>query len=137
MKQHNTLGNILLADDYIPLLRNMGFLLEVAGFDVTAVTDGQEALKALELQVPDMIISDILMPNLDGFGLLQAVRNDIRWHKTPFIFATAQYEYDDLMYGLDMGANDYVPKPFDIYDILDAIHRSVPNLITGQEKLAG
>lgn len=137
MKQHNTLGTILLVDDYIPLLRNMGFLLEVAGFNVIAVTDGWEALKALEQQVPDMIISDIIMPNLDGFGLLKAVRDDARWHKIPFIFATAQYEYDDLMLGLEMGASDYVPKPFDIYDILDAVHRSVPSLFNGQQKLAG
>lgn len=137
MNTHNSLGTILLIDDYLPLLRNMTFLLEIAGFDVISATDGAEALDILETQTPDLVISDVKMPNVDGYQLLQAIRSDVRWHDLPFIFASAQYEFNDLVHGLDLGANDYVPKPFDIYDVLDAIQRTVPHLITGTQKLAG
>ncbi len=138
MHQHTTMGTILIVDDYLPLLRNMAFLMEMTGFEVVTATDGHKALAALEKNHIDLIISDIDMPNLDGYGLLQVLRNDVRWHELPFIFASSHYELDDLMFGLEQGANDYVPKPFDIYDVLDAVQRTVPNLITGQsQKLAG
>ena len=137
MDDYHSLGTILLVDDHLPLLRNMAFLLEVAGFDVISATDGREALDILETQTPDLVISDVKMPRLDGYGLLKAIRNDVRWHHLPFIFASAQYQLSDLVYGLDLGANDYVPKPFDIYDVLDAIQRTVPGLINEQRRLAG
>ena len=137
MNNYHSLGTILLVDDHLPLLRNMAFLLEVAGFDVISATDGQEALKILEEHTPDLVISDVKMPRLDGYGLLKAIRNDVRWHDLPFIFASAQYQLKDLVYGLDLGANDYVPKPFDIYDVLDAIQRTVPSLINEQRRMAG
>ena len=130
MYQHTTFGTILIVDDYLPLLRNMAFLLEITGFDVLTATDGQRALEVLEKHSVDLLISDIDMPNMDGYDLLHALRNDVRWHNLPFIFASAHYELDDLLHGLEMGANDYVPKPFDIYDVLDAIQRTVPHLIT-------
>ena len=137
MDGHDSLGTILLVDDHLPLLRNMAFLLEVAGFDVISAVDGAEALDVLEEQVPDLVISDVRMPRVDGYGLLKTIRNDVRWHNLPFIFASAQYQLKDLVYGLDLGANDYIPKPFDIYDVLDAIQRTVPNLVNGQHRLAG
>jgi CheY-like chemotaxis protein len=138
MYQHTTLGTILIVDDYLPLLRNMAFLLEMTGFEVVTATDGLKALETLEKDCIDLVISDIDMPNLDGYGLLHSMRNDVRWHDLPFIFASSHYELDDLLFGLEQGANDYVPKPFDIYDVLDAIQRTVPRMISGQEhKLAG
>jgi DNA-binding response OmpR family regulator len=137
MDNHSSLGTILLVDDHLPLLRNMAFLLEIAGFDVISATDGVEALNILEDQTPDLVISDVKMPRVDGYGLLKAIRNDVRWHNLPFIFASAQYQLKDLVYGLDLGANDYVPKPFDIYDVLDSIQRTVPSLINEQRRLAG
>jgi two-component system alkaline phosphatase synthesis response regulator PhoP len=139
MSHHNdSLGLVLLVEDHIPLLRNMGFLLEIAGFDVIMTEDGEQALKALGKQTPDLIISDVNMPNVDGFELLRRVRSNAQWRNIPLIFASARYEMEDLMYGLELGANDYVPKPFDIYDMLDAIQRTVPQLIGARrDRLAG
>ena len=139
MSHHNnSLGLVLLVEDHIPLLRNMGFLLEIAGFDVIMEEDGEQALKALGKQTPDLIISDVNMHNVDGFELLRRLRSSTQWRNIPLIFASARYEMEDLMYGLELGANDYVPKPFDIYDMLDAIQRTVPQLIgEGRHRLAG
>jgi DNA-binding response OmpR family regulator len=138
MAHNDSLGLILLVEDHAPLLRSMAFLLEVAGFDVVTAANGEEALSALRKQTPDLVISDVSMPDVDGYELLRRLRASSQWRKLPFIFASARYEMEDLMYGLELGANDYVPKPFDIYDVLDAIQRTVPGLINNRgHRLAG
>ena len=121
--QHS--GVILLVEDSIPLLRNAAFLLEVAGYKVHTAANGVEGMDILRRQRPDIIISDIEMPQMDGYQFLQKVRADRRFRSIPFIFISGKYELDDLMYGLDLGADDYLPKPFDIYDLLDVIRRTL------------
>ncbi|HLV34627.1 MAG TPA: response regulator [Spirillospora sp.] len=137
MCQHSEIGTVLIVDDHLPLLRNMAFLLELTGFSTLTATNGQEALQRMAERTPDVIISDVAMPLMDGFELLRAVRADTRWQQTPFIFASAQYELEDVIRSLELGADDYVPKPFDIYDILDSIQRAAPHLIRrGHRQLA-
>ena len=136
MVQYNTLGTVLLVDDHLPLLRNMAFLLEIVGFDTLTAASGTDALDLMNTCSPDLIISDIDMPGMDGFEFLRAVRADERWHGTPFIFTSTRYGLDDLLLSLDIGADDFVPKPFDIYDVLDAIQRAAPHLIHKPEKIA-
>lgn len=116
---------ILLVDDYAPLARNSAFLLNLAGFEVVTASDGLEALDCLRQRTPDLIISDIDMPRLDGYDLLRQVRAQPEWVGVPFIFISGRYTWEDLMLGLELGADDYVPKPFDIYDLLDAIGRTL------------
>jgi len=138
MDDNNSLGLILLVEDHAPLRNSMTFLLEVAGFDVVSAADGEEALNVLRQQIPDVVVSDVSMPKMDGYELLRRIRSTSQWRKLPFIFTSARYEMEDLMYGLELGANDYVPKPFDIYDVLDAIQRTVPSLIHDRRhRLAG
>lgn len=134
MSQHNAHGLILLVEDHAPLLRNMSFLLKVAGFEVITASDGQAALSELAHTTPDIIIADTHMPRMDGYELLQQVKSSLDGYNIPFILMSADYEYEDLMRGLELGASDYLPKPFDIYDVLDIIQRVAPNLVTGQRK---
>lgn len=117
---------ILLVEDNPRLLRSMAFLLHVVGFEVMTACDGIEALDLLRLRIPDIIVSDIDMPHLDGYELLKQVRLDVRWSRIPLIFASDKYSLDDLMFALDMGADDYLPKPFDIHDALEVIERALP-----------
>jgi DNA-binding response OmpR family regulator len=138
MPRHNSHRSvILLVEDSVPLLRNAAFLLEIAGYKVLTATNGREGLDSLRRQRPDLIVSDIEMPEMDGYQFLQKVRADRRWRTIPFIFISGKYELDDLMYGLDLGANDYLPKPFDIYDLLDAIQRTLPQLTDDSQQKAG
>jgi DNA-binding response OmpR family regulator len=138
MARHNShCGVILLVEDSVPLLRNAAFLLEIAGYKVLTATNGREGADILRRQRPDLIVSDIEMPEMDGYQFLQNVRADRRWRTIPFIFISGKYELDDLMYGLDLGANDYLPKPFDIYDLLDAIQRTLPQLTGDSQQKAG
>ena len=136
MFQFNELGTVLLVDDHLPLLRNMAFLLEITGFTTLTASNGAEALQIMDACSPDLIISDVRMPIMDGYDFLKAVREDSRWQQTPFIFSSACYDLDDVLFGLDMGANDYLPKPFDIYDVLDSIQRTAPHIIARRQKLA-
>lgn len=138
MAQHNPPGTILLVEDHTPLLRSMTFLLKIAGFEVIAASNGREALIALEAQIPDLMITDTHMPQLDGFQLLEKVRANTNWYQIPFILMSADYEYDDLMRGLALGASDYLPKPFDIYDVLDSVQRVAPEMVNkSQQRKAG
>ena len=138
MARHTTdYGIILLVEDSIPLLRNAAFLLEISGYKVLTATNGQEAITILHRQRPDVIVSDIEMPRMDGYQFLQAVRADRRWRTIPFVFVSGKYELDDLMYGLDLGADDYLPKPFDIYDLLEVIERTLPPIANDTQQKAG
>ncbi len=134
---NSTLGSILLVEDHAPLRRNLAFLLQASGFEVACASNGEEAISILGKSNPSIIISDIDMPQVDGYGLLKFVRDSLEWHNTPFILTSAKYDYDDLINGLELGANDYLPKPFDIYDVLDAIQRVAPELIAnGRQRKA-
>lgn len=126
---------ILLVDDNARLLRSLAFLLQVLGFEVMTACDGADALNALQRRVPDLIIADIDMPHLDGYQLLRQVRADQRWSSVPFVFSSEKYSLEDLLFGLDLGANDYLPKPFDIYDVLEVIERTLPPSIQRLRKI--
>lgn len=117
---------ILLVEDNAKLLRSMTFLLNVVGFEVMTACDGIEALEILRMRTPDIILSDIDMPHLNGYELLRQVRLDVRWSGIPLVFASDRYSLDDLMFALDSGADDYLPKPFDIHDVLEVLERALP-----------
>jgi CheY-like chemotaxis protein len=125
-KNHIDGSLILVVENHLPLLRNLAFLLQVAGLNVVTATNGEEALKVLKKQTPDVIIADTDMPTMDGYELLSLLRAHSRWNSIPFIFTSEHYSYNDLMRGLDLGASDYVPKPYDINDMLDAVIRVLP-----------
>ncbi len=128
---------ILLVDDSIALLRKLAFLLEIAGFSVLTAPNGEKALDILRLQTPDLMISDVEMPGMNGYDLLQTVRTSRQWRHIPVILTSDKYGLDDLLHALDSGASDYLPKPFDIYDVLDSVKRTLDEQPLGDHRLAG
>jgi DNA-binding response OmpR family regulator len=134
LNQDTDVPLILLVEDHTPLLRNMTFLLEVAGYAVVTATDGAQALEILQNQLPDLIVSDIEMPNKDGYELLRQVRAKKTWNSIPFIFMSDKYSYEEFLFGLDLGADHYIPKPFDFYDLLFAIEEVLPEPIVSRFK---
>lgn len=128
---------ILLVDDSIALLRKLAFLLEIAGFSVLTAPNGEKALDILRLQTPDLMISDVEMPEMNGYELLQSVRTSRQWRHIPVILTSDKYDLDDLLHALDAGATDYLPKPFDIYDVLDSVKRTLDEQPLGNHRLAG
>lgn len=115
--------SIMIVDDNLLLLREIAFLLKITGFQVLTSSDAASALDQMRRQAPDLIIADADMPNFSGCDLLCQVRSTPAWRSIPVILTSCNYGMDDLMRALDLGADEYLPKPFDVYDLLDAIRQ--------------
>lgn len=105
-------NKILIIEDNIDVLENTAELLELAGYDVVTSQNGKEGLEAARDTQPDLVICDIMMPELDGYGVLRAFENIPEMAGKPFIFMTAKSEKSDIRIGMDLGADDYLTKPF-------------------------
>lgn len=101
---------ILLVDDEIDIVEFLEYNLRQEGFDVIAAYDGIEALSKLN-QKPDLIILDVLMPKMDGYETCQNIRLKPEFKETPILFLTAKSSEMDEIKGLNLGADDYIPKP--------------------------
>ncbi len=120
---------IMVVEDHVSLLRDMSFILEVAGFDVVSAVDGVEALALMKRQTPDLVLSDIDMPNMNGYELLRQMRTEKKLVAVPCILMSGNDDYDHLMTALELGAADYLPKPFDAYELIDAIHMALTDSV--------
>ncbi|MET0987206.1 MAG: ATP-binding protein, partial [Steroidobacteraceae bacterium] len=110
--------SVLLADDNPDMRHYMQRLLMSAGFSVTATSDGEEALAAVRHRRHDLVLSDIMMPRLDGFGLLSALRADAQLRDIPVLLLSARAGEEARVEGLNAGADDYLTKPFSARELL-------------------
>ncbi|MFN7954517.1 MAG: response regulator [bacterium] len=117
---------ILVVDDSRAILATMKEALSAAGYDVLTADDGDRAIALIMGRKPDLIISDIQMPNLDGFFLCRLLKARPETSNIPFMFLTALDGVPKRLQGLEMGADDYIPKPFD----RDEVVLRVRNLLT-------
>jgi len=120
------LATLLVIEDEAPLRANLVRLLTAEGYQVITAANGDEGIRRARADRPDLVICDVLMPLVDGYGVLATLRSQPETAATPFIFLTASADKDDLERGLQSGANDYVTKPFKIADLLAAIRRRLP-----------
>ncbi|MCG0277900.1 MAG: response regulator transcription factor [Thermanaeromonas sp.] len=102
-------GKILVVDDEPAILELVTYNLKQAGFSTLTATDGEEALKLVETEKPDLVILDIMLPKMDGFEVCRIIRAR---HNTPILMLTARKEEVDRVLGLELGADDYMVKPF-------------------------
>jgi CheY-like chemotaxis protein len=112
---------ILVIEDEETVRENILELLDAEGFDASAAPNGRVGLELARQQLPDLILCDVRMPELDGYGVLQGIRSDPAMAGIPLIFLTAKASKSDLSYGLELGANAYITKPFTITELLSAI----------------
>ena len=112
---------VLVVDDRETLLMAVQNILEIEGYTVLTATDGIQALQVMEETRPDLVVADILMPQMDGYALYEAVRARPEWASIPFIFLTAKAEREDVSKGKSLGAEDYITKPFDPQDLVLAV----------------
>src|SRR5690242_224950 len=106
---------ILTADDDPQLLRLVARNLQFEGYQVLTASDGQQALQLIEANTPDLVLLDVMMPKMDGFTVCQRVRE---FSSVPIIIVTARGQDQDKVKGLDLGADDYLTKPFSIEELL-------------------
>lgn len=110
--------NILIVDDEKTIREVLRRYLEKEGFQVEEAADGYQALDALERKSPDLMVLDLMLPGIDGLSLTQLIRRDRR---IPIIMLTAKGEASDRIRGLDMGADDYIAKPFSPQEVVSRI----------------
>jgi two-component system, OmpR family, response regulator MprA len=101
---------LLVADDEAAVREALALVLDLNGFEVTTVTDGSEAIRALSAEPPDAVILDVLMPGLDGLEVCRRIR--ATGNRTPVLMLTARAEVSERVAGLEAGADDYLVKPF-------------------------
>ena len=112
---------ILVVEDDLALLEGVRELLELSEYKVLTAANGREALDVLEKKQPDLIVSDIMMPEMDGYQFHEKVSAQPELSAIPFIFLTARGEKTDIRRGKELGADDYITKPFDDEDLLVAV----------------
>jgi len=104
--------NVLVVDDEPNIVLSIKFLMKQKGYEVRTASNGEEALKALSEQVPDLILLDVMMPKPDGYEVCQAIRASQEWRDIPVIMLTAKGREVEREKGFAMGADDYIIKPF-------------------------
>lgn len=112
---------ILLIEDTLEVRENTSEILELAGYEVLTVENGKEGVDLALKEKPDLIICDIMMPELDGYGVLHILSRNHDTSHIPFIFLTAKAEKADFRKGMSLGADDYLTKPFEESELLDAV----------------
>lgn len=115
------MSTILVIDDNQDIRENTAEILELAGYKTFTAENGKRGVEMALKEKPDVIVCDIMMPELDGYGVLHLLRKNPDAQNIPFIFLTAKTERSDFRKGMEMGADDYVTKPFEDIELLNAI----------------
>ena len=116
-----SMKRILLIEDNTEVRENTAEILSLADYDVTTATNGKEGVELVQKLLPDLVVCDIMMPELDGYGVLHILSKKPETASIPFIFLTAKAEKSDMRKSMELGADDYLTKPFDDTDLLKAI----------------
>ncbi len=118
---NNNKSLILVVDDEPDLVQMVSLRLKIAGYDVTAAYDGQEALDQVKQARPDLIILDLMLPKLDGYKVCRLLKFDERYRDIPVLVFTARAQEQDLKLAIECGAEAYMTKPFEPKIFLDKL----------------
>lgn len=111
----NSKSTVLVVDDDVRVLRMMQRILELEGYRVIKAADGKSALDTVEVENPDIILLDIMMPDVDGYTVCKRIR---KFSQVPIIMVTAKDNYAEVLEGLESGADDYISKPFSSQELV-------------------
>lgn len=111
-------GKILVVDDEYHIVELVKFNLESSGYEVIEASGGKEALYKIKSERPDLIVLDLMLPEIDGIEICKKVRNDVETESIPIIMLTAKSEETDKIVGLEIGADDYITKPFSVRELM-------------------
>lgn len=122
---------ILVVDDEPNIVRTVADRLKMKGYDVLTPADGEEGIQRALEQKPDLVLLDVMMPKLDGYGALERLRQMEETRRMPVIMLTARSQAEDVMRATSSGADDYVVKPFDFVALLEKIDQALSAVKTG------
>jgi DNA-binding response OmpR family regulator len=115
------MNKILIVEDHKDVRENIAELLVLANYQVLTAENGKKGVEIAKRELPDLIVCDVMMPELDGYGVLKLLSSDTTTAAIPFIFLTAKSDVDDFKKGLRAGADDYITKPFTDVELMSAI----------------
>ena len=118
---------VLVVDDDPVILKLLEVNFEMEGFAVITAGDGDDGLRAICEQRPDAVVVDIMMPKLNGLEVLEAARADPATKNVPIVLLSAKAQASEVQRGLDLGADDYVTKPFDPIDLVERVNAVLHN----------
>ena len=127
---------VLLIEDDTVVRENTAELLELANYKVITAADGKVGVAQAKKHIPDIIICDIMMPELNGYGVIQILSKEKSTKQIPFIFLSAKTEHKDIRKGMDLGADDYITKPFDESEIFSAIESRLAKVAIYNENIS-
>ena len=122
--------HILVIEDDEAILQNIIDVLELEGYETASATNGAVGINLARRELPDLILCDIMMPIFDGYDVLRELRQDPITAEIPFIFLTALTDRNSMRQGMEMGADDYIPKPFSSEEMLTAIETRLSRVDT-------
>ncbi len=116
---------ILIVDDELSILVPLQFLMEKAGYKAKLAQSGKEAIEKISANCPDLVLLDIMLPDLDGYEIYQMIRQRAEWESIRIIFLTAKNRDTDMAKGLAMGADAYITKPFSNTQLVEKIRELI------------
>jgi class 3 adenylate cyclase len=130
-------GRLLIVDDTPANIQTLSAILKEKGYQISVATNGRQALEVVAKVRPDLILLDVMMPEMDGFEACAKLKASSEWHDIPIIFLTAKTETEDIVRGFELGAVDYVAKPFNAHELLARVntHLSIDRLRKENERL--
>ena len=121
----NKMKKILIADDEHKIIMTLEYAFRKAGYEVFIARDGSEVLEILKTEIPDIILLDIMMPNVDGYTTLAEIRKNDAYRNIKVIFLSAKTGEADIAKGLEMGADAYVTKPYSIKKLTEQVENLI------------
>lgn len=116
-------GKVLIVDDEANIVISLEFLMEQAGYAVAVARTGEEAIEAIDSFHPDLVLLDVMLPGVNGFDILQRIRQHFTQHEMAVVMLTAKGREVEVTKGLALGANAYITKPFSTRDLLAEVRR--------------
>ena len=123
-------GKILVVDDEIYIVHILDFSLGMEGYEVITALDGEQALERLKADKPDLVVLDIMMPKLDGYEVCKAIKSSPETRHIPVILLSAKGRNVDQKLGFDVGADDYITKPFSPRKLVERINQLLGQAVT-------
>jgi DNA-binding response OmpR family regulator len=123
-------GKILVVDDEIYIVHILDFSLGMEGYEVVTALDGEQALEKVKTEKPDLIVLDIMMPKLDGYEVCKNIKSNASTQHIPVILLSAKGRNVDQKLGFDVGADDYITKPFSPRKLVERINQLLGQTVT-------
>lgn len=117
---------VLIVDDEKDIVETIKFVLEAQGYNTLCAYDGETGLKEAKDKMPDLIVLDVMMPNINGFKISRLLKFDAKYKDIPIIMLTARSQKEDKLIGEETGADIYMTKPFDIEELVNNVKKLCP-----------